>query len=184
MSNKKQKIIEDFFQPKKNLLTEMVEKEVSEALENPTQLAQMRVVANDLENISFKAEKAAKLQRSLIGDESLQEIVGVAPEQVPIVIDLGAAAGGQLNESWLYMLGGWIETLLGGLFGMNGIPVTIKGTKGQVESFARTMQGEKRYIDAWRQYGLDDARTHASKAQLDNAIKGFESRTGIKYPFK
>ena len=138
--------VKDFFGPKKTLLQEMVEGELS----------------NTIKEIQ----------------------AGVVDEQVPLVVELGMAREGKLNESWLHMFGGWVETILGKMFGMNSIPVTIKGTRSQVDSFAKTISGEKRYIDAWRQYGLDDARTHGSKAQLDNAIRGFESKTGIKYPFK
>jgi hypothetical protein len=110
--------------------------------------------------------------------------VGIIDEQVPIIIDLGMVKEGKLNEDFLRQFGSWIETALGYMFGMNSIPITVKGTKSQIESFGKTLQSEKKYIEAWHQYGLDDARTHSSKAYLDNAVKGFEKSTGIKYPFK
>jgi hypothetical protein len=180
------KMVQEFLQPKKSLLLEMVEEELEGSL---SQLAQQREVAARIEDVAHKAASVARLQRSLIGDVDGSELQkeekeNVVEDVVPIVIDLGMARSKQLDESWMYMLGGWIETLLGGLFGLNNIPATIKGTKQEIESFAKTMQGEKKYIESWHQYGLDDARTHGSKVKLDSAIKNFEKVTGIKYPFK
>jgi Holliday junction resolvasome RuvABC ATP-dependent DNA helicase subunit len=186
--NKKKldKMVQEFLQPKKSLLLEMVEEELEGSL---SQLAQQREVAARIEDVAHKAASVARLQRSLIGDVGglelkKEEKENVVEDVVPIVIDLGMVRSKQLDESWMYMLSGWIETLLGGLFGLNNIPATIKGTKQEIESFAKTMQGEKKYIESWHRYGLDDARTHGSKIRLDNAIRDFEKTTGIKYPFK
>lgn len=92
----------------------------------------------------------------------------------------------QLNEFLLSQtaaLGGSIKVLLGMMgFGENfGIPVNIRGGRGEVNSFMRALKGERRYMDAVKQYGLDDAYTYKSKARLNQAITGFERTTGIKW---
>jgi len=102
----------------------------------------------------------------------------------PVVLDLNTAKSGQLNESWLVMFGSWIKSILNRMFGLSSIPVTVKGTPSQIDSFAKVLAGEKRYITSFAKYGLDDPKTYKTKSILDNAVKGFERETGIKYPFK
>ncbi len=144
MSRKVDKLIREFFQPKRPLLESLVKEELDATLNLPP----------------------------------------VVEETVPLVIDLGVARDGKLNESWLRMAGAWIETLLGGMFGQNNISATIRGTKSEVDSFVKALNGEKRYIEAWNRYGLEDARAHGSKAELESAIKNFERATNLKWPFK
>jgi hypothetical protein len=103
---------------------------------------------------------------------------------IPIKIDFAEIRGNKLNESWLLMFGSWIQTILGEMFGGGSLPVTVKGTPQEVESFANTLGREKRYLEAYRKYGLDNAKTYVSKAQLDSATKSFQQTTGIKWPFK
>jgi len=102
-----------------------------------------------------------------------------------VVIDLSVAKTGNLNESWLGWFGGVIKTILGRMFKGNSssIPVRVKGSRSEVESFGRAIKGEKRYIDVANKYGLTDARTYKSKYQLEKAVKNFERTTGIKWPF-
>ena len=102
----------------------------------------------------------------------------------PIVIDLSAAESGELNESFLRMFGGAIKTILRGMFGGENIPITVRGNRGQVKDFARTLAGEKRYYKDYVKYGLDDPRTYRSKYALRGAVKKFERSTGIDWPFK
>ena len=89
-----------------------------------------------------------------------------------------------LDESFLVMFGGWVKWLLGKMFDGGSIPGTIKGSRSEVESFARAMGSEKRYIETAKRYGLDHPTTYKSKAKLSSATKGFEKETGIKWPFE
>ena len=89
-----------------------------------------------------------------------------------------------LDESFLVMFGSWVQWLLGKMFDGGSIPGTIKGSKSEVESFARAMGSEKRYIETAKRYGLDHPTTYKSKAKLSSATKGFEKETGIKWPFE
>ena len=82
------------------------------------------------------------------------------------------------------MMGIQVNYILKRMFGMNSIPVTIKGTSGQIESFAKTLGKEKRYIQTARALGLDDARTLKTKADVERAAKEFKRQTGIDWPYK
>ena len=82
------------------------------------------------------------------------------------------------------MFGGWVEKILDSMFGGYVLPAQIKGSKKDVESFAKAIGGEKSYIDAVRRYGLDHPTTYKSQAKLNNAIKNFERDTGITWPFR
>ena len=111
-------------------------------------------------------------------DKNIQE------EIVPIVIDLGLARRQDLSESSLRQFGAWVEIILGRMFGGASIPVTVRGTSGEVKAFANTLQKEKRYIEAFNKHGLSNPRTHASRSKLNNAVSKFERATGLKWPFK
>jgi hypothetical protein len=82
------------------------------------------------------------------------------------------------------MLGVWIKSLLGMMFGGPSVPVTVRGTPTQIKSFANTLQKEKRYIQNYNKYGLNNPNTYKSKSTLQNAVGKFERATGIKWPFK
>jgi len=103
---------------------------------------------------------------------------------VPIVINFNEIRSNQLDESWLVMFGGWVEWLLGRMFGTGKIPGKVVGTKREIESFATAMGSEKRYIETAKRYGLDHPTTYKSKSKLNTATKGFEKETGIKWPFE
>ena len=103
---------------------------------------------------------------------------------VEIVIDLEELKQNSLNESFLAMFGGWVEQILGSMFSGRSLPLSVKGSQGDVESFAKALGGEKSYLEAARRYGLDHPTTYKSKSKLENAIKGFEKDTGIKWPIK
>ena len=103
---------------------------------------------------------------------------------VPIEINLNPTETDMLNESWLAMMGGAIQTILTGMFGGKTIPVRISGTRKQVNSFKSALGNEARYLKAMKRYGLDKPETLKTKAQLDRAIKNFERDTGISWPFK
>ena len=101
-----------------------------------------------------------------------------------IVIDFNEIRKNELNESFLSMFGAWIKHILGAMLGGFNIPVSVKGSKGEVESFARAVGSEKKYIETAKRYGLDHPNTYKSQARLGTATKGFEKETGIKWPFK
>jgi|TARA_R100001015_G_C4559139_1_gene119341 hypothetical protein len=103
---------------------------------------------------------------------------------VPIEINLNPSEADLLSESWLAMMGGAIETILGGMFGGRSVPVRVSGTRKQVDSFKSALGNEARYLKAMKRYGLDKPETLKTKAQLDRAISSFERDTGIKWPFK
>ena len=46
----------------------------------------------------------------------------------PIVIDLGAAENGELNESFLSMFGAGIKMIMQRMFGGAKVPMTVRGT--------------------------------------------------------
>jgi|TARA_R110000765_G_scaffold143709_1_gene245430 hypothetical protein len=99
------------------------------------------------------------------------------------VIDL--TAGDKLNERIYTKLGVAIQDMLLGL-SLAGfdVPVSIKGTNKQLAAFYGAINGEKRYMDAYNQYGLNDPHTFKNKHTLDRAIRQFENETGIRWPFK
>jgi len=106
---------------------------------------------------------------------------------VQIEIDLEELKKNELNESFLAMFGGAIKMLLDRMFAApQSYPsfYKIKGSRSNVTSFARALGNEKKYLEAVSKYGLDNPQTFKSKSALDNAIKGFEKDTGLKWPFK
>jgi len=90
----------------------------------------------------------------------------------------------ELNESFLAMFGGWVESILKSMFGKTKLQLAVTGSDREVRSFANAISGEKSYMDAVKRYGLDHPTTYKNKAKLDNSIKGFERETGLKWPFK
>ena len=126
-------------------------------------------------------------------DKNIQE------ELAPIVIDLGMMNKSEIEEgrvpgglNWMQtlaiaapdMLGFWVKGILQQMFGAPRVPVTVRGTHSQIKSFANTLQKEKRYIENYNKYGLNNPRTYKSKAQLQNSVSKFERATGLKWPFK
>tara|TARA_R100000908_G_C3658783_1_gene87026 strand:+ start:43 stop:393 length:351 start_codon:yes stop_codon:yes gene_type:complete len=114
----------------------------------------------------------------------LEEAVVNEDKLATIVIDLDELKKQELNESFLAMFGGWIEQILGSMFGGRALPLAVKGSRRDVESFAKTIAGEKSYLETARRYGLDHPTTYKNRAKLQNSIKGFERETGLKWPFK
>lgn len=102
----------------------------------------------------------------------------------PMVLDLNALKNGNLDEGLLGMFGAWIEYFMRGIFGGWAPNIQVKGSKSDVEAFARAINGEAKYMDAVRRYGLDHPTIYKNKAKLDNSVKNFERDTGIKWPFK
>lgn len=98
------------------------------------------------------------------------------------VIDLNEANA--LNESWYRMFGSWIKLFLGHTFGLNDYDFKVRGTRKQLDSLARTLSAEKKYMKAFTQSGLSNPATLKSKAKLNKAVASFEKITGIKWPLK
>ena len=103
---------------------------------------------------------------------------------VEIVIDFNELRKNRLDESFLTMFGSWIKHLLGAMFGDFNIPGTVRGSKRDIEAFAKAIGSEKRYIDTAKRYGLDHPTTYKYRSRLDTATKGFEKETGITWPFE
>ena len=104
---------------------------------------------------------------------------------VPIKIDL--TIGSAVNESYLAMFGGAIQTILGGMFGARSpalVPVNVTGSPSQIKSFEKALGGEAKYLRAMSKYGVNDPKVLKNKTALDKAIKSFEKETGIIWPFK
>jgi hypothetical protein len=88
-----------------------------------------------------------------------------------------------LSESFLLMAGEIIKFIMKSMFGDYGaIPVKIRGTRQQVDAFTKTLAGEKKYMDAFHKYGLNNPKTYETKSFLDKAIDKFQKATGIRWP--
>ena len=134
---------------------------------------------NKVEERSFKAGPIGPYIDPEVGD------FGVNDDMVPFVIDLGSSRRGDLDESFIAQFGGFVETIMQRMFGgLPPPPFKIKGTRPQIDSFAGALNGEKKYLDAAKEHGLDDPRTYKNKGKLDKAVAQFERATGLKWPFK
>lgn len=111
--------------------------------------------------------------------ESLNE-----EQLVSIELDFEELKKNRLDESFLTMFGGIIKILMDGMFGGRFVPASMRGSRRDLTSFARTIGREKRYLDAAKNHGLDDPRTYQNKQKLDLAAKNFKATTGIEWPFK
>ena len=107
-------------------------------------------------------------------------------ELVEITIDFDKLRKDRLNEGFFRLFGFWIKQALQVLLGdINvAVPVKIKGTPTEVRSFVGALKKEKSYIEAYRNFGLDDPKTFKSKSQLRSAVRNFESKTGLDWPFE
>ena len=104
----------------------------------------------------------------------------------PIVINLNANKEKLINEAWLAMFGGAIEMLLKGMFGGDSGPFkskhAVRGTSDQIAAFGEALGKEKKYMETFLKYGLNDPRSFSSKASLNRSVANFERETGIKWP--
>jgi hypothetical protein len=109
-------------------------------------------------------------------------------EITPIIIDFEQLknADNQINEIFNQdaMLGASIEMMLKAMFGGVSMPVRVKGTQAEVESFVSALSREKKYLDTAKRHGLTDPRVVKNKAKLEAAANKFYRQTGIKWPFK
>jgi|TARA_R110002020_G_scaffold349755_1_gene563255 putative hemolysin len=100
----------------------------------------------------------------------------------PITIDL--AEYKVLKEMTYRTFGKKMKNILSAMFGNQSVPMTVKGSKREVDSFMAALVSEKKYMSAYLAHGLNDPRTMRDKAKLSNSVKKFERETGIKWPFK
>ena len=63
------------------------------------------------------------------------------------------------------------------------LPLKLVGTEAQISSFMKSLQGEKRYMDAYLKHGLNDSRTLNSRHTLMRSVRAFELETGLRWPF-
>jgi len=99
-----------------------------------------------------------------------------------IVIDF--TKGSEMNEDWSAWMGYGIKNILKRMFGGTGMPVSVKGSRSQIQNFAGALGKEKKYMDQAMKYGLDNPRTYRSKSELDRAVRKFKRFTGIDWPMR
>ena len=102
-----------------------------------------------------------------------------------VVIDLGAARRGEVNESYLTVLGTGIQYALEQMFAASPQgSLKLKGAPAEIQAFLATLGAERNYIDSFKRYGLDNPNTYSDGRRLSNAARDFERKTGLKWPFK
>jgi hypothetical protein len=111
------------------------------------------------------------------------EVVQVK-ESEQFVLDLGAHRRGELTESLLTQMGAKIKFMISAMFGGSPINAMLRGNRREIQSFTDTITKEKKYMDAYMRYGLDNPKTHKSRYALQGAIAKFERATKLKWPFK
>lgn len=100
-----------------------------------------------------------------------------------VTIDLDKSSLNEIAGSYR-TFGNQLKLVLKAMFGGISMPTTVKGSKQDIQAFLDTLMKEKKYMMAYMNYGLDDARTYRNKATLDSAVSKFQRVTGIKWPFK
>ena len=89
-------------------------------------------------------------------------------ELVPTTVNLNAGKEEKLNESFLTMFGGVIETLLTQMFGHTDVVSTVvRGTPSQIASFGDALSQEKRYMETFLKHGLNDPRSFRTRHELE-----------------
>ena len=103
-------------------------------------------------------------------------------------IDLNAVKSETLNESMYSQFGAtvkmWLRTLLGGRPFHTAPKFKISGSKGDIDSFIKTIGSQTKYIKAASALGLDDPRTFMNKSRFQTALRNFERQTGVKWPVR
>jgi len=113
-----------------------------------------------------------------------------------------------ITESWLKQFGNWNKTLLQYMYGDdvnmvaqlgahdllkgmmsedeegNQIQFVIRGEQRDVKAYADAIVAEKQYLDMYLQYGEDHPQTAKTREVLKQAVRRFQSITGITWPFK
>ena len=63
---------------------------------------------------------------------------------VPLVLELNTQEEKRLDECFLRMFGGLIQTLMQRMFGMPTPPITIRGTEQQIDALKDALSYEKK----------------------------------------
>lgn len=134
--------------------------------------------AEEIEERSYRTGPTGPYIDPDTGDE------GQVGDLAPMILDLGSSRRGDLDESFLRMFGSGIQAILRRMFGGPVVPVTVRGTRSEIDAFSKVLQREKNYLETWSELGLDNPKTYKSKYKLDNAVRQFERKTGLTYPFK
>lgn len=100
------------------------------------------------------------------------------------VLEINLSEGQILNESFVKAMGARIQSILKAMMGGYSVPVNIKGSKDQIKAFSNTLNSEKKYLESYRQYGLDHPMTLRKKFELNKAVDQFERKTGIPWSFR
>ena len=105
------------------------------------------------------------------------------------IIEIDLTKGNQLNEFYnAVVMGEKIKQMLWLMFGsnstLNPFSGVIKGSPQQIKRFATALAAEKRYMDAFKNHGLNNPRTFKSRVTLDRAVSQFEKDTNIPWQFK
>ena len=103
-----------------------------------------------------------------------------------IIIDLNKLK--MLNEgAALVRFGAKVKKMLYSMFAPRGISFSkfyLRGSAGDVQTFAAVLASEKGYMDAFLNNGLNDPGVLRSRYALEKAVRNFEQQTGIKWPLK
>ena len=70
------------------------------------------------------------------------------------------------------------------MLGYSDAPVAIKGTKAQVNLLVDVLKAERDFMEAYRDYGPENPRTHRNKINVETKVDQFERTTGINWPFR
>jgi len=100
----------------------------------------------------------------------------------PIEIDLTVDPA-KIDESWLRTFGFLTQSLLKHMFGGHTVPAKIRGTSGQIASFTDALGKEKRYMDSFLKFGLNNPNTLDDRRRLMQAVSSFERETGLRWPY-
>jgi hypothetical protein len=156
--------------------TALSSKKKEKVQSEPTKLARKRP-GGDGKTVATEAHQAGPIDP--LDPDPQAEIVGDT-----IVIDLGLGKRmGDLDEGVMGMFGSWVHDIMKSMFQGGSLPVTVRGTRSEVESFSRALSREKNHLQTFSKYGLDNPRTFRTKAELDQAVGKFERATGLKWPF-
>lgn len=105
-------------------------------------------------------------------------------EMVSLSFDFGPARRGEITESYLTALGAVTGSALRQMLSGAKGTMNIKGKPSEIDAYVGALFAEKAYMQAISQVGLDNPRTFQSKGELNRAIRRFEDKTGLKWPFK
>ena len=102
-----------------------------------------------------------------------------------------------LQESFLKMWGFWNKRLLKYIYGKDAnvvanlneedgeeVKFVIRGEYEDVRAYAKVLNLEKEYLEAYVELGKDHEETKKIKTQLDAAAKDFTEKTNLPWPFR